>query len=85
MNNLEDKIKELESIHALTEPSEIFAALVSAIDLLKRLKDETESAWAMLEEQKSSDIERHATLLKKEIDKKLSETLSLVKSKVVLA
>lgn len=82
---IDDEIKRLENINPQTDPNEIFHALEIAIQLIKELKDETESTWAMLEEQKSSEIKMHSELLKKEIDKKIIDTLSLIKTKPVLA
>lgn len=64
---------------------ELYAALTAAIKLIESLKDDADSAWGMLEEQKSSEIEAHADSLKKEIDRKIAETLTLVGSKVVQA
>lgn len=62
---------------------ELYAALTAAIKLIESLKDDADSAWGMLEEQKASEIEAHAASLKREIDRKISETLTLVGSKVV--
>lgn len=85
MNDLEEKLKGLEGVRSWTEPAEMFSALQSAIVLIKALRDETESAWALLEELKASEVEAHSENLKKELDRKITETLGLVRSKVVLA
>lgn len=85
MSEIEQKLEELESVSSWTEPAEMFFALQAAIELIKALKDEAESAWALLEELKASEIQAHSESLKKELDRKISETFSLVKSKVVLA
>jgi hypothetical protein len=85
MNEVEEKLKELESVLPDAEPIEMFAALKAAIALAKFLKDEAESVWALLEELKASEVEAHSENLKKELDRKITETLGLVRSKVVLA
>lgn len=85
MNEIEEKLKELESVSSWTEPAEMFFALRAAIELIKALKDEAESAWVLLEELKASEVEAHSENLKKELNRKITETLSLVRSKVVLA
>ncbi len=85
MNDLEEKLKGLEDVRSSAEPAEMFSALQSAIVLIKALRDETESAWALLEELKASEVEAHSENLKKELDRKITETLGLVRSKVVLA
>lgn len=85
MSEIEQKIEELESVSSWTEPAEMFFALQAAIELIKTLKDEAESAWVLLEELKASEIKMHSELLKKEIDKKIIDTLSLIKTKPVLA
>jgi hypothetical protein len=38
-----------------------------------------------MDEMKSSEIEAHATNLKRELDRKIGETLSLVRGKIVQA
>ena len=85
MSDIEEKLEELESVSSWTEPAEMFFALQAAIELIKALKDEAESAWALLEELKASEVEAHSENLKKELDRKITETLGLVRSKVVLA
>lgn len=85
MSEIEVKIKELESVPSCAEVSEVFKALQSAIELIKTLKDESESTWALLDELKASEVEAHSENLKKELDRKITETLGLVRSKVVLA
>lgn len=85
MSEIEQKLEELESVSSWTEPAEMFFALQAAIELIKALKDEAESAWALLEELKASEVEAHSENLKKELDRKITETLGLVRSKVVLA
>jgi hypothetical protein len=85
MRDIENEIKELESVCPLANSDEMFHALKSAIELIKVLKDEAESAWTLIEELKAAEIEAHSEVLKKELDRKITETLGLVRSKVVLA
>ena len=85
MSEIEQKLEELESVSSWTEPAEMFFALQAAIELIKALKDEAESAWVLLEELKASEVEAHSEALKKELNKKLAETFSLISKQVVLA
>jgi hypothetical protein len=85
VSEIEEKLKELESVHSWTEPFEMFNALQSAIVLIKVLRDEAGSAWALLEELRASEVAAHSENLKKELDRKITETLGLIRSKVVLA
>jgi len=85
MIDIEKDIKRLESIQPDAHPDKIFNALCDAIMLIKELKDEVESVWAMLDELKASEIHAHSEALKKELDKKIAETFSLINSKVALA
>ena len=85
MRDIEDEVKELESVCPSTDPDKMFCALSSAIELIKELRDEAESAWTLLEELRASEVEEHSGVLKKELDRKITETLGLVRSRVVLA
>ncbi len=60
-------------------------ALLLAITHLKYLQDENASVWSLIEEQKASEIEAHSVALKAELNKKITETLGLVRSKVISA
>jgi hypothetical protein len=56
-----------------------------AVSLCQELKGELDSLWGMMDEMKASEIEAHATNLKRELDRKIGETLSLVRGKIVQA
>jgi hypothetical protein len=60
-------------------------ALRAAIDLIESLQDENASVWSMIDEMRASEVEAHSENLKKELDRKITETLGLVRSKVALA
>ena len=49
------------------------------------LIEENSSVWSMIDEIKSSEIEAHASSLKKELDKKILDTLSLIGTKIAQA
>ena len=87
MRDLEETLEWLKSFKkdGDLDLDELYAALTAAIRVIESLKDDADSAWSMLEENKSSEIEAHAESLKKELDRKISETLMLVGSKVVQA
>lgn len=87
MRDLDETLEWLKSFkkNGNADLDELYAALTAAIGLIESLKDESDSVWGMIEEQKASEIEAHATSLKKEIDRKIAETLSLVGTKVVQA
>jgi hypothetical protein len=85
MRDIEIEIKRFEHAMSSSDKLELSKALGSAIELIKELKDEVDSAWTLLDELKASEIQAHSESLKKELDRKISETFSLVKSKVVLA
>jgi hypothetical protein len=59
--------------------------LRAAIDLIESLQDENASVWSMIDEMRASEVEAHSENLKKELDRKITETLGLVRSKVALA
>jgi len=84
MRDLEETLEWLKSFRKDGEIDldELYAALTAAISLIETLKDDADSAWGMLEEQRASEIEAHADALKREIDRKISEALALVGSKV---
>jgi hypothetical protein len=85
MRDLEETLEWLKSFKkdGDLDLDELYAALTAAIRVIESLKDDAESAWGMLEEQKASEIEAHAASLKKEIDRKIAESLVLVGTKVV--
>ncbi len=60
-------------------------ALRVAIDLIESLQDENVSVWSLIDEMRASEVEAHSENLKKELDRKITETLGLVRSKVALA
>ena len=60
-------------------------ALKAAIDLIESLQDENVSVWSLIDEMRASEVEAHSENLKKELDRKITETLGLVRSKVALA
>ena len=60
-------------------------ALRTAIDLIESLRDENVSVWSLIDEMRASEVEAHSENLKKELDRKITETLGLVRSKVALA
>jgi len=84
MRDLAETLEWLKSFkkNGNADLDELYAALTAAISLIESLKDDADSAWGMLEEQKASEVEAHAASLKREIDRKISETLALVGSKV---
>ena len=86
MKNIDSKIQELQDIletdpFMLTTP-ELLHALKNAYQLLRYLFDENASLWAMLDEQKASDIENHKALVKEELNRKINETFKLMSNKV---
>ena len=86
MKNIDSKIKELEDLleldpFMLTTP-ELLSALRTSYQIMRYLFDENASLWALLDEQKASDIENHKKLLKDELDRKISETFKLMSNKV---
>jgi hypothetical protein len=85
MRDLEETLEWLKSFKkdGDLDLDELYAALTAAIRVIESLKDDAESAWGMLEEQKASEIEAHAASLKKEIDRKIAESLVLVGTRVV--
>ena len=85
MRDLEETLEWLKSFRkdGNLDLDELYAALTAAINIIETLKDDADSAWGMLEEQRASEIEAHAASLKREIDRKISETLALVGTKVV--
>lgn len=82
---MEDDLKSLREALDSTDPQVLLNALMRAISLVESLIDENASVWALIEEQKASEVAAHAEALKKELDRKIAETFSLINSKVVLA
>jgi hypothetical protein len=83
--DIKDKIKSFEDA-LLSEDNILLSSIVKeAIEIIKYLKDENDSLWTMIDEQKASDIENHKSLVRQELDRKINETLMLASSKIVKA
>jgi hypothetical protein len=92
MKNVEEQLNEFktlltdETVRAAPDYAQrLHEALKQALTLLIEVSDENGTLWLMLEEQKASEIENHKTLVRKELDRKISETLMFSKSKIVKA
>ena len=83
--DIKNKIKSFEDA-LLSEDNILLCSIVKeAIEIIKYLKDENDSLWTMIDEQKASDIENHKSLVRQELDRKINETLLLASSKVIKA
>lgn len=51
--------------------------------LIEKILDENDSLWNLIDEQKNSEIEQHAALLRAELDRKISEVFLFAKTKVI--
>jgi hypothetical protein len=83
-----DASENVKSLKAALDSSDVdvlAGALRAAIDLIESLQDENASVWSMIDEMRASEVEAHSENLKKELDRKITETLGLVRSKVALA
>ncbi len=79
---------DVKSLKVALDSSDVDAladALREAIDLIESLQDENASVWSLIDEMRASEVEAHSENLKKELDRKITETLGLVRSKVALA
>ncbi len=78
-------VKSLKIALDSSDVNVLTGALKAAIDLIESLQDENASVWSMINEMRASEVEAHSENLKKELDRKITETLGLVRSKVALA
>jgi hypothetical protein len=81
-------VTDVKSLKVALDSSDVDAladALREAIDLIESLQDENASVWSLIDEMRASEVEAHSENLKKELDRKITETLGLVRSKVALA
>ncbi len=85
MTDASENVKSLKAALDSSDVDVLAGALRAAIDLIESLQDENASVWSMIDEMRASEVEAHSENLKKELDRKITETLGLVRSKVALA
>jgi hypothetical protein len=85
---VENKSEVIKKIKAGLESSDtavLLDCLSLALSVIESLSEENSSVWGLIDEMKASEVQAHSDVLKKELDRKIAETFSLVNSKVVLA
>ena len=85
---MKDYEKQIESLEAWSESESVVdlqKTLQTAVKLLKKINDERNSVWDMIEEMRASEIENHTEEFRKMMDRRLIEIKMLANMKPELA